>query len=71
MNQSDRAPALDVLGTPYPPDIGQDKEKQRRWNLASQAAHDVSSALEPSGEPDRTWVWMATRSLYSASIPTG
>ena len=54
---------VDVTGCPYPPYVsGEDSE--RRWNVSVLIARACSSAFEPDGEPNPSFVWHTTRTIY-------
>jgi hypothetical protein len=54
----------------YPPYVRM-AEQRERWDVCEEVAEATSRLHEPSGEPDRTFVWFTTRALYRSDIPTG
>lgn len=61
----------DLLDAPPPPYVVKDLERER-WRLAVEIAARVSALYEADGEPSRSFVWSAARSLYhDETIETG
>lgn len=54
----------------YPPYV-QTAEQRERWDVCVEAAEATSRKSEPSGKPDKIFVWTCTRSLYHSDMPTG
>lgn len=70
LEPQDDQETVDWGDSKFPPYVRSPEERER-WDVCEEIAEATSRLHEPSGQPDMTFVWFCTRSMYRSDIRTG